>query len=103
MIVSPLAPFEFLAEHIEEHHVGRTDQADAMLRAPADNSIAGFEDLADLAVDGHICRRVVEHDHMDLALIRHDDGTISERVRADGSDGGGGYRGEHDWTARRKR
>src|SRR5580704_12169526 len=51
---SPFAPFQLFAQHVEEHHVRRAHQADAVLRAAADDPVAGFENLADLAVDGHV-------------------------------------------------
>src|SRR5579872_1682179 len=101
--LSPFAPFQFFTQHIEEHHVRRTHQADAMLRSAADNPVAGFEDLADLPIDRHVSRRIVEYDHLNLTLVGHDDRTVGECVRTNWSNRGGGHRGKHDGPARRKR
>ena len=83
---------------------GRLNQADRMLRAPADDAVALLQAVRrpDRRWSGRWrCRR--QHRDLDHALIGHDHRTIGQHVRADRRDAERRDGGKHDGSAGRQR
>ncbi len=52
---SPLSPLQFFPQHVEEKHLRRTNQMDAVRRTPADDMIVAQQRLAHLSIHGEKC------------------------------------------------